>query len=522
VKIIANALVITCDQQNRGGRYSLLVRDGRIAEIAESPDILSALHPQASVVDATNKLVIPGFVNAHFHTESILLQPRTDTLHFSLWHSDRQIQESTAALRQEENIDDLRNVYLMSYFRHLKSGTTCVGEFGPPVHGDSFASVLQCIERTEVKSVISLQTWDQIARAATITGGHHRFLVNIGREEDFTVYSFENQLRAAREANVPLLAHLGEQRSDAENVKKTFQKNILSVVHDFTAIRPDTVFVHLNHMTREEIALLSMADASAVICARSAAYKRTGYPALRFLAQERIRLAVGTDWARTDMLEELKFLHQLHLLIAGIPRFTPLQLVRMGTINGAHTLGLASEIGSIEPGKKADLTFFSLDDMRLPVIPDNPGTEELAELLVHHLSTRDVTEVMVDGEFYISNGTVMTLAEEEIVSRFRSTVEKITGGKERERPELPSSDLDATQPRIAPKILPFSQPGRRTEQVEEGYVTGFSAQESEHRHETEQKTTEKPVPTIVSPLRVPKPQVEQKTTWLTFGDDEEF
>jgi 5-methylthioadenosine/S-adenosylhomocysteine deaminase len=521
VKIIANAYVITCDQHNRGGRYSLLIRDGKIAAIAELSDALVALNPQATLIDASDKLVIPGFVNAHFHSESILLHPRTDNLHFSLWRTDRQVQDYRGQLLREENLEDLRNVYLMSYFRHLKSGTTCVGEFGPAVGGESFASILQCIERTEVKSVVALQNWDQIETAPSMADGHNRFLVNIGREEDFTVYSFENHLRAARDLNVPLLAHLGEQRSDAEYVKKTFQKSILGVVHDFTAIRPDTVFTHLNHMSREEIALLSMADANAVLCARSAAYKRTGYPALRHLVQERLRLAVGTDWARSDMLEELKFLNQLHLLIAGIPHFTPLQLVRMGTINGAHALGLSAETGSIEVGKKADLTFFSLDDMRLPVIGNDPGTEELAALLIHSLTTRDVADVMVDGEFYISNGTVMTLAEEEIVSRFRSTVRKLTGGEAVASQEPPSSDLDVTLPRVSPKILAFTQGARTGQSGEEGYESGFGVQVDERNNGNENRQQTKP-PVAPSPLRFPAPALAPKNTWLTFGDDEEF
>jgi len=80
---------------------------------------------------------------------------------------------------------------------------------------------------------------------------------------------------------VPLLAHVGEQRGDVELIKKTFQKNILAVLQDFTAFRPDTVFVHLNHLSSQETQSLAEVEASVVICARSAAFKRTGYPALR-------------------------------------------------------------------------------------------------------------------------------------------------------------------------------------------------------------------------------------------------
>jgi len=51
--------------------------------------------------------------------------------------------------------------------------------------------MLHCIERTEVKNVVALQNWDQITKAGALTGGRHRFLVSVGKEEEFTVYSFE-------------------------------------------------------------------------------------------------------------------------------------------------------------------------------------------------------------------------------------------------------------------------------------------------------------------------------------------
>jgi len=109
------------------------------------------------------------------------------------------------------------------------------------------------------------------------------------------------------------------------------------------------------------------------------------------------------------------------LLISGIQELSPLQLVRMGTINGAHALGLSDETGSIEVGKKADLTFFSLHDMRLPVISEYTSAESLSSLLVNHLTSRDVSDVMINGEFYLAKGEVMTMAEEEIVAGFRAT-----------------------------------------------------------------------------------------------------
>ncbi len=523
-KIIANARVITCDPDNRAGLYNLLIRDDRIVEVSDRLDLFTSLHPHAVVVDASNKLIIPGFVNAHFHSESVLLRARTDGLHCSLWKSDLRTQECIKGLLEPANDGDVRTTYLTSYFSHLKSGTTCVGEFGLPFAEETFGHVLQAMERTEVRNVVALQNWDQLVKASDVTGGRHRFLVSIGKPEDFTVYSFENLVRAAKELNVPLLAHVGEQRAETDFVKKAFQKNLLAVLQDYNIVSPENVFVHLNHLSSQETETLADAGASAVVCVRSAAFKRTGYPALRHLATQRIRLAVGTDWGNIDMLEELKFLNQLHLLISGITPFSSLQLLRMATINGAHALGLSGETGSIEAGKKADLAFFSLDDLRLPVISDYTDAESLSSLLVNHLTSRDISDVMIDGEFYVAKGQVMTMAEEEIQEGFRSTFRKFYQGEAKKIPRPGSGNAETNAAGVAPKILSFA-PVSRASQPDEGFESGFQVDEKSPSVFEMKPTNINLQPPTGTPPSQNTPRRKQdppKESWLTFGEDEDF
>ena len=521
-KIISNAFVITCDPYNRGGLYNLLIRDDRIERISDSPDVLTALYPGATVIDASNKLIIPGFVNAHFHSESVLLSTLTDNLHYSLWNTNPAIQECIRNLLDPLNKDDARSVYLMSYFRHLKSGTTCVGEYGLPFPESGFAHMLHSIERTEVKSGVALQNWDQISKVGRSTGGRHRFFVNVGKEDDFTVYSFESLVRAAKDLSVPLLAHVAEQRANTEFVRKTFQRGTLAVLQDFGVVQCDTVFVHLNHMSSLEAEVLAEVGASVVVCARSAAFKRTGYPLLRHLAQERLRLAVGTDWGSVDMLEELKFLLRLHLLIPGIPPLSPLQLVRMGTINGAHSLSLSQETGSIEVGKKADLTFFTLDDLRLPLVSEASNAETLSSLLLNHLTNRDVSDVMINGEFYIAQGKVMTMAEEEILEGYRATSLKFSKAVGKALSPAPFSGPGVASSVSAPRILPFTRRDRTSQHRGEGFELGFRAEEpSLTAIDLKTDETNKQTPSATVPGSLDQSEKRQsKEVWRTFGEED--
>jgi len=524
LKIIANGFVLTCDPQNRGGAYNLLIRNGRIAEISDSLDLFTALHPYATIIDASGKLIVPGFVNAHFHSDSVLLQARTNGMHFGLWKHDIRFQECDKKLLEPGSYDDVRSLYLASYFSHLKSGVTSVGEFGPPVDSKGLIQLLQAIDRTEVKSVVTLQNWDQIRQANELGPKRPKFMVSIGREEDFTVYSFENLTRAARDLGVPLIAHLAEQRDDVEIVKKNFQKNALALLRDYNALQPGTLLVHLNHVTESEIDLVEQLSATVAIAPRSTAFKQTGYPALRSLTRRNVRLCISTDWANQDVLLELRFLHELPLLVSGIRQLSPMELLRMATINGAYALGLSAETGSIEPGKSADLTFFNLSDIRVPFTASRPTAEELALLLVRSLTSRDISDVMIDGEFYVGRGEIMTMSEEDVVEGFRKTFDRFFPVSSRPLPSEPE-ELAAERPAgTRGKVLPFVPEQRVPAEGVEGFEEGFQIiQPPPGVFEIKNNSVNMQPPPALPPPKAPGPKPElSKDVKRIFGEDEGF
>jgi len=510
--IIANGCVVTCDPMNRGGQFSLLVRDGRIAAIAEDSGVLTSLHPHATVVDARNKLIIPGFVNAHVHSESILFRNRTDGVHYTLWNESANLRDCVDRLVAPGSDDDIRSVYLAAHFTHLKCGTTCVGEFGPSLDGKGFAHLLQAIERTDVKSVVTLQNWDQIRCMEEKGKKRPPCMVSLGKEDEFTVYSFENLVRAAKELKVPLVASVAEQREDVEWVRKNFQKNILTLLHDYDALHLNTLLVHLNHITERDVEIIGEMGLTVVVCGQSAAKKQTGFPSLRSLLAQNARLCIGTDWGNLDMVSEMQFLYQLPLLVPGLRTFSPLELLRMATINGAFALGLSAETGSIEQGKRADLAFFDLTDIRLPVVGERPTARDLSELLIRYLSAKNVSDVMINGEFFLRQGQIMTMVEDDIVAGFRATCNKFF-------PNGQSTVSEISAPVEGSKILPFVPYGRPSTVGGQGFEEGTSAAEEQQGFDS---INLRP-PNSVSnkerqPLRHP---VISKDVKHVFGEDDE-
>jgi hypothetical protein len=243
--------------------------------------------------------------------------------------------------------------------------------------------------------------------------------------------------------------------------------------------------------------------------------KRTGIPLLRRLAARQIRCALGTDWASTDMLEEMRFVATLPRISPGFPSFSPLEVLRMGTINGAAALGIAGETGSIEVGKRADLLFLDCDDLRIPVRGVSAGVREYAELLVTHLTSRHLSDVMIGGEFAVREGTLATMTEEDLLAGLDVTLSRWYAAPTPAEAPAPPQPPD---PETERKILPFVQ--KEAEEEREGFEEGFTVvgprhgvpKIDQHTHHTERPSEP------VTPVRQPELPTNVKRE---FGEDDD-
>jgi 5-methylthioadenosine/S-adenosylhomocysteine deaminase len=423
--LIADAFVIACDPEEYGGRLSILLRGGRIADLSLESQVLRDLHPEAEVIDASQMLVIPGFVNAHYHPESLLFRDLTAQVPFALCREDPRFQERTSRVAAPDFHDGLLAVHALAAVRHLRSGVTTVSQTVPPVEAHRLAGLQEVDRAGGVRTMTVLGTWEQIAGAPRMPRGLPRGSVSLGDAEDFTVYSLDSLPQAARELGIPLFAHVGERREEVEVVRHNFKKGMVALLRDYKILDPSLQLVHLNHGGPEDASLAAEAGVTITLCPRSAARKRSGYPLLRHLGGQ--RLCLGTDWGDTDMMREMTFMVDLPLLIAGMPAFTPLELLRMATINGAVALGLGAETGSIERGKKADLVAFGLKPSDLQHLGDVPAAHELASVLLSNLTRSDIAFVIAHGNTVYRSGSCTLLDEAAVVARFRRVYSSISG-----------------------------------------------------------------------------------------------
>ena len=187
----------------------------------------------------------------------------------------------------------------------------------------------------------------------------------------------------------------------------------------------------------------------------------------------------------------------------------------MATINGATALGLQRETGSLEIGKRADMIFFAINTIRLPLQSQSPTEANVARLVVESLTTGDISDVMVAGQFLLRERTLVNTSEHELMEKWRNLHAKYV-------PPVVASPVPQTS--SAPtNIIPFTTDTRTPQgATAESFASGFTPPA------TPPAVAEPPAPPPHPLKNLPKVQREPikpelpKDTRRVFGEDDDF
>ncbi len=424
LKIIQNAIVITCEDPNRVLRADLFVRDDRIAEISNRGEILKSMYPSAEVIDASGKIIMPGFVDAHYHGESFLLKHFTQLAPSSRWTKDGSIRRVLNFIRSEATKEDLVTAYRSAYFSALKSGVTTVAEFGFDSLEAPYQAATESMRRADLRGSISLHNGDQIERALSTTLSNVRHTVVLPSEDDLTTYNLNSTLRAARDHTWPIVVHYGETTNSDDVIKRNFSKSLMNVLVEYKVFDNPVQLVHLCDLEERDVKLMAQLGIPLVLTPASVVSQATESPQLGLLLEQGVSLALGSDWGSADPFANMRALRSV-AMSQQVPELDAAFLLNMHTQGSARALGLQEEIGMLSPGRKADLVFVDAGDVRLSSLLHANDPDRFLEEFVSHASSRDVSDVMINGEFFVRQGQIMTYAEEDLKRELASLLSKL-------------------------------------------------------------------------------------------------
>ena len=326
--------------------------------------------------------IIPGFVNAHSHLEYAVYAGFGDGLPFGDWiglHVER---------KARIELEDMEDIARVGAFECLRSGITAVGDCS-----FSGAAATACAD-LGLRGTIYLEVFGEGSDAVAerfqpmrerIAGAlSERVRLGISPHAPYTC-SLE-LYRACDELGLPVATHLAESEDENEFLRTgggTWEAFAHMLVKPLgtTGIRAlagtrmlgrHVLAAHCVMADEEEIALLAEHDVAVAHCPRSNALLGLGIAPVAELLAAGVRVGIGTDSPAStpsfDMFEELRTAVALARLRHGGPgAMSAERALELATLGSAATLGLDDEVGSLDPGKQADVAVVSLEGS--PYVP---------------------------------------------------------------------------------------------------------------------------------------------------------
>jgi 5-methylthioadenosine/S-adenosylhomocysteine deaminase len=406
------------------------IRDGAISALGPMADLPDSSKAEKTI-DATGHLVMPGLVNTHTHAPMTLFRGLADDLPLMTWLNEHIFPAEAKSINREM-------VYWCSKLaaaEMILAGTTTVAD-GYFLED----SVAQAFTDCGIRSVVAQGVIDfpapgvpdptQNVEAAahfidSWQGRNELIIPAIFCHSPYTC-SLETLKRAkemARQKNAMLFIHLAETKTEVEQIREQHKATPVRYLDSSGILDNDTVCIHCVWLDEEEIEILAKSGAKVSTCSQSNMKLGSGIAPLKKMLAAGISVGLGTDGCASnntlDLFSEMDLCAKLHKVRDLDPTALPAKtLLEMATLGGARVLGLEKDIGSLEPGKKADVVLLDVNQPHLQPFyhPD---------LLLYAASGADVSTVIIDGKIVMQDRQILTFDADQAMAEVRKLAESL-------------------------------------------------------------------------------------------------
>ena len=431
--LILNGLVITMDEQ--GSRFdggAVAIAGDRIVAVGHAREM--ADWTSGKVIDAGGGIIMPGLVNVHTHAAMTCFRGLADDLPLMTWLNDH-------IFPAEARLDD-HAVYmgtLLACAEMIRSGTTCFCDMY--LFEDAVA---RAAHTAGIRAVVGEVLYDfPSPNYGHIEQGfeYTRALINKWRDNPLITIAVEPHspylcskelLRTAAELGqqhtIPLIIHVAETTDEVSRSQNDHGKTPVAYLDSIGILSSNLLACHCVHLVPEDIELLLKHDVKVAHNPESNMKLASGIAPVPELQKAGVCVGLGTDGCASnndlDMFSEMDTAAKIHKVHTYDPTVMPAESVlKMATIDGARALGLEKEIGSIEPGKRADVIVL---DTRKPHC--TPMYHPISHM-VYSAKGSDVTTSVVNGRVLMEQNRLMTLDLDDIYREVGEIADEIAGNK---------------------------------------------------------------------------------------------
>ena len=413
--------VVTMDEAGRIiENGAVAIDDGVILAVGSAAEI-EAQYAARETLAGERRVVMPGLVNGHSHAAMTLLRGVADDLALMDWL------ENYIFPAEVEFVDAefVRIGTELACWEMIRGGTTTFVDMY--YYPDTIAEVVEsCGMRALISATVIdqrspdaedardsiakgngfIERWlDRSSRITPIFGPHANYTLNA------------EQLAATREAamkyGVPISIHVSESPFEVQYARDTYGTTSIAMYESIGFFEGPTIAAHVVWPTREEIPVLARRKVGVIHNPTSNMKIASGVAPITEMLAAGVRVGLGTDGAASnndlDMWEEMR----LAALLQKVERMDPtaipaMTVLSMATSGGATAIGLGDSIGSLEPGKQADLIQVAFDDVH------HVPTYDVISHLVYVSDEQDVASVVVDGKVLMKDREILTIDTERV------------------------------------------------------------------------------------------------------------
>lgn len=460
--LISNGLVMRDGgDPHRPERADILVRDGVIAAIG--PGLADAHGADGvEVLDASQRLVVPGFVNAHYHSHDVLAKGTMEETPLETWRLLALPPQYPKRSREE-----VKARTLLGALECLRSGMTTVQDMVTlyPFDPDHLDAVVEAYEEIGIRAVVALQYADirgietipfwkevfpeELHGQLSTAAEPDRKIDQLGYFEDAFLKgarSFDRISWAlgpsaperctealvrrtadlAERYDLPIFTHIYESKGMALQARREYPQHAGSLIrrlHKEGLLGPRLNLAHSVWLLPEEIALLGETGTNVVINPLSNMKLKSGIPPIRALQEAGVSLALGCDNCSCSDAQNMFHAMKLFGLLVHISDSEPgpeqaTAAFGAATTGGAHAVGRDTDLGRIAIGSRADMVLLNLRDPSF--VPLNSAVRQL----VYTEGGRGVETVIVDGEVVVRDGTLTTIDEDDLLAQVLAVIPK--------------------------------------------------------------------------------------------------
>lgn len=390
--------------------HAVAVSGGRIIEVLPASD--GGRYRPARYERLPSHALIPGLVNLHTHAAMALLRGIADDLPLMEWLKTR----IWPAEAKHVSPAFVRDGTLLACAEMLRGGITCFSDmyFFPEAAAEAACAmgmrVALGLVIIEFPTAYAADADDYLSKGLAARDrlrGHPLVSFCMAPHAPYTVAdrTFERIATLAAQLDLPVHIHINETRNEIEESLKRHGVRPLERLNRLGLLGPGLIGVHAVHLDEREITLLADNGCALAHCPTSNMKLASGIAPVAQLARRGVRIGLGSDGAasnnRLDLFQEMRHAGLLAKVSCGEADVLEAhELLRMATLNGATALGLEAHIGSIAPGKAADLCA-----VRLDALETRPCFNPVSHL-VYAAGREHVSHVWVNGVLQCENGTL--------------------------------------------------------------------------------------------------------------------